>query len=257
MKITNHHNPSFKKCTCNILEKLDLLRPIKRSKAKLLFSALAAFALAGLPIHADTETDIILDGTNTIDARVDSRGANASMSIVDAFLTVGHADNSQNNITNSYLEINLAGLPTNVTSATLELWRVGGDALAGDAPVNVTAVTSAWTESTLTYLNQPTNAGTPLTSSEIGAKGAYYSFDITSIYNQWAAGTLANDGLLFTSNPLTVKESYDFYSTRGADAPILVLTTAAVPEPSVGMLLGAGLMGLLVLMRRKQRVYSV
>jgi trimeric autotransporter adhesin len=101
-------------------------------------------------------------------------------------------------ISNSYIQFNLATVPTGstVTKATLRLF-VNTVTTAGS--FDVYQLNNSWTESTLTYDNAPplgqsATGGNPtaFTSSSLNQ---FILINITSLVQQWVNGSLTNNGL--------------------------------------------------------------
>lgn len=175
-----------------------------------IFIGLGLISIASSTLSALAET-VMLTSTNSVDAYVDSRLPDQNFGGSKS-LNVGHADGSPACNFYSYLQFDLTGLPSEVSSAMLNLNRSGGAATLG-TDVEVFVVTSSWSEGGITYNTKPVNEVSPCAATSIGANGAYYSFDITEVYNEWVAGTLSNFGLVFKSNPAN-GECFTFKSSE-------------------------------------------
>lgn len=75
------------------------------------------------------------------------------------------------------------------------------------------------------------------------------SLDVTASLQAWANGE-TNNGWVIAQNALGSANNWYFYSAEGSTPPLLEVTFAAVPEPSVLTLLGLGSLGLWILRRR-------
>lgn len=147
-----------------------------------------------------------------------------------------------------------------VTSATLELNAVDttttGFGVNGTASqpilVNLFAVGSTWTESTVTYGTLPTTAGQFATAS-VDTFNQAFTFDVTNLVKQWLDGTLTNHGFFLEAGAPQYHADVDkfgvatFSSSGGAVAPKLTI----VPEPS-SMVLGLSAVGTVALMYRRR-----
>lgn len=143
-----------------------------------------------------------------------------------------------------------------------------------DAPalVGITALTSAWTSSNLSWLNQPTLSANPdLTRSFVvdayaanSGLTAFYSVDITSIVESWIATPSTNFGLALSllvppgeepNNLLPIFSSgASPNSIPGSTAfgPAPFLQVNAIPEPSFSLVI-MGLASLPLVRRRAAR----
>lgn len=128
-------------------------------------------------------------------------------------------------------QFNLASIPSGarITSATLRLWVT----TASSATVSVHRVTQSWSESALTWANS--SGGVAHDSASSGSfspasTGRYYDIDITTLANQWRAGTL-NYGVILR---ISGSNSSALFTSRewatAAQRPELVVVTQ--PPPS-------------------------
>jgi len=117
----------------------------------------------------------------------------------------------------------------NVDSATLRLYLA--DLRAGGT-ISVHAITSPWTESSVTWNTRPSFEPAAETVIEIGSAdvGSIVSVDITHLVAQWASGAAQNHGLLLrTTEP--VRAVFDTKETLGGvPAELEVMATTG---PSV------------------------
>ena len=101
--------------------------------------------------------------------------------------------------TNSYVQFNLSGIPSGATisKATLRLYV---DAVSGSGTLDVFQVTSAWSESKVTYNARPTQqsvsaivgSSIPITSANCNQ---FLLIDITPLVQGWLNGTIPNNGV--------------------------------------------------------------
>lgn len=182
-----------------------------------------------------TETTIILSPGSTRDIWTTSRysydGVNSGPGggLDNGFLVVG----GWSDFYYSFLRFGLAGLPTNVVSARLELYSTKQRGV-GNTPMLLDRVTQSWDwwlQGTgrdlkrLWWADRPT--ATQIASLPSPTENAWYSIDITDVYRQWQNGTFPNYGIQL--RPVTISNTWnEFYSSDYANSaflPRLVLTT--------------------------------
>lgn len=116
-----------------------------------------------------------------------------------------------------------AGLGTEVGGASLHLRLMD---LGTSGTIDVYAVTSGWTEDSVTYNSLPTTEGASLSSVTVSPSqvGADVTIDVTSAVRRWADGTLPAEGfLLTTSEPIRAL----FASKETGVAPALEVSAGA------------------------------
>lgn len=122
-----------------------------------------------------------------------------------------------------------------IDSATLFLNAVAGNA----GTTNVESVQGAWDESS-------TRSGVinALTRTDIGdffPNIGQNSIDVTAVVQDWADGTLANDGFaFFRSGPPDQEFASSEYTADPTLRPTLEVTFTYIPEPGAAGLLGLG-----------------
>jgi hypothetical protein len=104
----------------------------------------------------------------------------------------------------SFLKFSLASVPSGVTikKATLRLFV---DAVTKNGTFDVYQLNSSWSESTLTFNNQPalglSVTNNNLTTISTSSLNTFIEIDITSIVQGWANGTVANNGVALALAP--------------------------------------------------------
>ncbi len=104
-----------------------------------------------------------------------------------------------------------------IVTATLEMYQTTSAAFN----IKAQALTSAWTETGVTWNNQPTFT----TVDEVlegGASDSWVRWNITPMVQKWRAGTLTNNGVRLIFNFGTNGSRY-FSSREGANPPRLVI----------------------------------
>jgi hypothetical protein len=129
-----------------------------------------------------------------------------------------------------------------VTSATLWLYT---EAVSTPGPITVRELSADWALPGIDWDNQPA-VGTFETTESVTTAGAWYSFNVTSLIQDWVDTPSSNHGLRLSAETAgNLKfESVDDVNT--AVRPYLQV----VPEPSTAALGG---LGALFLARRRQR----
>lgn len=113
----------------------------------------------------------------------------------------------------------LSTLPADavILTATLELSQTSGSGF----DIKAQALTSAWTETGVTWNNQPTFTTVDEVLEGL-PDGSWRRWDITPMVQKWRAGTLANNGVRLIFNLGTNGTRY-FSSREGANPPRLVV----------------------------------
>jgi hypothetical protein len=101
------------------------------------------------------------------------------------------------------IRLDLSSLPSGVTAANIQKasLTVFMSRSAAAGTVDLAQVTSNWSESAVTYNDQPTTAPPFLKNVPLGAAGSYATFDITSLVQQWLSGSAPNYGVEIMSSP--------------------------------------------------------
>ncbi|WP_436497170.1 CBM96 family carbohydrate-binding protein [Actinokineospora sp. HUAS TT18] len=119
----------------------------------------------------------------------------------------------------TYLKFTVAGLSGSVTSAKLRLHvstTTGAESVAGGTVSGVS--NTSWSETALTWANQPAVDGAALGSLGAVQRGAWYEIDVFA--------AVAGNGTISLALTSTNSDGVDYDSRESASAPQLVITTA-------------------------------
>jgi hypothetical protein len=115
----------------------------------------------------------------------------------------------------------LAGL--DISSATLKLYL---NEMAEGGAISIHAITSTWNESSVTWDNQPPAESTPTIVVNFGIteQGLVVNFDVTSVVERWADGSLADSGFLIVTAD-NMKAYFDAKEKTGGIPALLEVDT--------------------------------
>ena len=122
----------------------------------------------------------------------------------------------------------LAGLEIN--TATLNLYL---SSVAAAGTISIYPITSSWSESNVTWDNQPPSEATATAVVSIATAdvGSVISIDVTDVVKRWADGSLADGGfLIVTTN--NIKAYFDAHEKTGGTPATLEVDTG--PAPATG-----------------------
>ena len=138
------------------------------------------------------------------------------------------------------LRFDVSSLPAIAASAKLRLYCTRALASTlGYIPVDVFRLDSDWNEMTTTYASRPTR-GALVTTVNVFDEPAglgWYEWDITSLYNQWRSGAVANHGVEIHGFTCKANASHDRhfatsdFTDHPALRPILVVVPGSQPPP--------------------------
>jgi hypothetical protein len=113
------------------------------------------------------------------------------------------------------LKFDISLMPSNVSSAKVYLYRIAVGSGSSLSSTKWNRIEEDWSEDTLTYSNRPdgmvNNTGT---SVNIPSVGNWLEIDITTLYNQWKAGTYNNYGIALTGNSSSYNNIYARFATK-------------------------------------------
>jgi hypothetical protein len=174
-----------------------------------------AFDAAGNSTASDAVpvTTLASGGTTTLTAVADAKvdASTPSTNFATAALRVDASPDVR-----SYVKFNATGITGSVQSATLRIWATSAQSVGFDAyPV----ADSSWTETGITYANQPGGAiGSKLGSSGVVAAGTWKTIDVTAMVTGPGTYSLVLETTSATALALASRED-------AAHAPQLVITT--------------------------------
>ena len=167
------------------------------------------------------------------DSYIDSISTNA-VNGLSSSLNVGLV--SQGQIDRALLRFDLSTLSgATVQGASLELFSTGSKS-PPDVSIGVHRVNEGWTESSVTWNNQP-KAITASKVNPVGLAAAYYLWDVRDLVQTWLDGASPNYGVMLQAEPETVDGWRGFNSRESKlDPPRLVITftaTLTTSDPQV------------------------
>ncbi len=140
----------------------------------------------------------------------------------DPVFTVGVFGSDRNRI---WLKFDLSSLPSGIDIINAKIWLWGSNAIVGEVNDRIAVASSSddsWSESTITWNNQPTY-GSTLTKSVVEAGDHWESWDVTSTVENEYAGDKTVTFVLY-EEPETIEEPVDlclFDQKEGSDGPYL------------------------------------
>jgi hypothetical protein len=151
----------------------------------------------------------------------------------------------------SLLSFSLTGLPAQASSARIELYSQPLANVVAPA-IYVDRITQFWDWSTqgtgadrlrLWWADQP--PATPLVTAPLPApqQGAWFSIDVTTLYNQWQSGALPNYGIRLRPASTNNVWAYFYSADYTGDTtlrPRLVVTPGTPPSPAVVTFVASG-----------------
>jgi hypothetical protein len=127
-----------------------------------------------------------------------------------------------------FFRLTVSGVTGTVESATLRLFVTNGSPDGGV----LEPVDASWTESTVTWDNQPPTTGPAVASLGPVVTGSWESIDLTSV--------VTGDGTYDFRLSKTTTNAAKYSSTEGVNPPQLVIVETTPPPPPDAVLVGAG-----------------
>ena len=199
--------------------------------ALLLLWAIAASLCLGIagaaPAAAETYT---LTPTQDTEVRSDAGGTSQCGGCND--LRVRNISTGE---TRPLFQFDLSSIPANATvaSATLRLWVT----VAESATTSIYRVTQPWTEYDLTWANSGgvSHNTTAVASFTPSVSGRSYDVNVTSLVNQWRAGT-ANYGVILRIAGTSMEASFKSREWgTAAERPQLIVVASVAPTFSLSV----------------------
>ena len=205
-----------------------LTQPHLLLRAPRLLAALA-FSAALLPLALRADTVRLTD-----DAGINTTGVPATTGADVTFAVKGKPGKAKESV--GYLKFDLTSLPTgttatNVGKATLRVFLDNSTKEGGT--FNVVAVTGTWTEDGINASNAPTLGSVIASDVAAGPELAqnFIDVDITSVVQEWLAGTLVNNGVALVPGNSNLAATFDtkesITTSHPASLNVSLLSTAA------------------------------
>jgi hypothetical protein len=189
----------------------DVQTNIRRQGARVFVDLVADVYGLSYPIEIDPTVTIQPDG---------AAGKDVPIFGYSPSLNSGTNTNLYSGITSGYpvrslLQFDLSSMPEapSVSSANLMIYKSGGSNQSINI-VDVHNVTSAWSESTVTWQNQPSfNATLAATFGGGFTNDVWYKWDITNLAKDWKSGSTSNNGVVLKQRDETGSSRYDYFSS--------------------------------------------
>lgn len=125
----------------------------------------------------------------------------------------------------SFIQFDLSSIPVAVVSSAILRLYVFSKTGAAPSPINVNRVTSAFDINTVTYNTMPPFVPTGITTNvTVGDVLTFIDIDITTLVNQWLAGTFPNYGLALTNPDGTTSVHFGGEPIVDPYGPLLIAT---------------------------------
>jgi hypothetical protein len=185
--------------------------------------ALGLFAFTGISANA-TELPVLAD------ASVSSARATANLGYLSN-LYIGNG-----NIT--FIQFGLSGLPAGITASQVSTATVTVfvNRIYAPGAITVAPVTSAWTESAVTYAAMPTT-GAVITSFTPAVSGTYVTIDITSLVQNWITTPATDFGIALSSTAgnILLDSKENDQTGHAATLDVTITSTGATgPQGPIG-----------------------
>ena len=147
----------------------------------------------------------------------DSFGSNRDQNYGDAdYLDIAALGDTTLDRRTSFLRFDLSAIPAGsvVLSADLEMYLTSIDYDASTY-TRLEAVEDSWSESTLTWNNQPSTTSNTYDEQTVEDRTGWWSWDATFLANEWVTGRRTNNGLAVLSGGVGSAPAH-FYSREGS-----------------------------------------
>jgi len=141
-----------------------------------------------------------------------------------------------NQIARSYLQFDLSSIPGTavIDWAYVAIYYYSGSSAVA-TPIGIYSVNSSWSESTITWNNQPTSAATAEYTYTMPASpiNTFYTWSIKDLVQGWIDGSITNYGVLLKdTNESTVEAWKCFYSSDWGTASQRPKLTISYYDPT-------------------------
>ncbi|MPZ69634.1 MAG: DNRLRE domain-containing protein [Actinobacteria bacterium] len=169
-------------------------------------------------------TPVTVGATN--DARVRQSSGNSNYGS-ESTMRVRSQSSSRNERT--FIKFNLPSDPDGCqfAGAELRLFQVSGDS---GRTIRVYRSSASWSESSITWNNQPAATGSPISTPSFGSSSVWMTWDVTSLVNTMMSGS--NDGFMLrdsSESSSSTREQVYRSSENSSSTPQLVLTYTDSP----------------------------
>jgi hypothetical protein len=137
------------------------------------------------------------DTWNDDRATTTTHGSDPRLAIADgtqACFVIANATCTNVRNARTYVKFDLSGLPAGATVQSATIQMIGGPTTISSTPVTARRVTTAWSESTLTYNSRPSTSSTGVVTGASVASGGteVLTLDVTAMVAARGTATIAN-----------------------------------------------------------------
>ena len=163
----------------------------------------------------------------------------------------------------------LSAIPGTATinSALLMLYRYDGSSAGTFVELSAFEITSAWAES-VTFSTAPSISATAEDVINVSNVDGWYSWDLTSLAQEWVDGAAANNGVMIYNSSGTANTFFQRFASADIGGPgdgpshpgaaftpklVIDYSPIVVPEPTSLTLFGLGALGAIGAARRRRK----